>query len=125
MLASILIALLWGVDPQEVRARVHENHLRTKAVASFMPKFPEAARREKVGGVAIAQVTVNHEGRVSNVEVLEAPHPSIKEAVREALYRWRFSKFAIKGKPLTVRGKLTFYFVNVKTGARVENPRPW
>ena len=125
MLASVLVSLLWGGAPQELKARVHENHLRTKAVVSFMPKFPAAARREKAGGVAVAQITVDQEGRVSNVEVLEAPHPSIREAVKEALYRWRFSRFTIKGKALTVRGKLTFYFVNEKTGARVENPRPW
>jgi TonB family protein len=110
---------------QEVKARVHENHLRTKAVASVMPKFPEPARRLKTSGVAVAQIFVDESGQVMNVQILEAPHPSIEESVKEALYKWRFAKFTIKGKPLKVRGKMTFYFVNDKNGARVENPYPW
>lgn len=125
VLAGVLIPLLWAGSLQELKGRVHENHLRTKAISSVMPKFPAAARKGKASGAAVAQITVDGEGRVVNVEVLEAPHPSINEAVKEALYKWRFAKFTVKGKPLRVRGKLTFYFVNEKKGARVENPHPW
>lgn len=110
---------------QEIRGHVHENHLRTKAIASVMPKFPNAAKKKKINGVAVAQITVDETGQVINVEVLEAPHPSIEEAVKEALYQWRFAIFSVKGKPFKAIGKMTFYFVNDKKGARVENPYPW
>ncbi|HEX8847742.1 MAG TPA: energy transducer TonB [Pyrinomonadaceae bacterium] len=127
IMASLFFSLVLGGmnSVQEIRGHVHENHLRTKAIASYMPKYPDVAKKEKISGVAVARITVDESGQVAKVEILEAPHPSIEEAVKEALYKWRFAKFTIKGKPLKAIGKMTFYFVNDKRGARVENPYPW
>jgi TonB family protein len=127
VVAYLLFSLVWGGMNvlQEITGHVHENHLRTKAIASLMPKFPAVAKKEKISGVAVAKITVNGDGQVANVQILEAPHPSIEQAVKEALYKWRFAKFSIKGKPIIAIGKMTFYFVNDKRGARVENPYPW
>ncbi|HET8671560.1 MAG TPA: energy transducer TonB [Candidatus Saccharimonadales bacterium] len=123
---ALFALLLSGISlPQEQTGRVHENHLRTKAIASVMPKYPNAAKKKSINGVAVAQISVDESGQVTNVEILEAPHPSIGDAVKEALYKWRFAPVTVKGKPWKVRGKMTFYFVKDKKGARVENPYPW
>jgi protein TonB len=90
-----------------------------------MPKFPSAAKKKKISGVAVAQIFVDGSGVVTNVEMLESPHPSIAEAVKAALFKWRFGPVTVKGKPWKVRGKMTFYFVLDKKGVRVENPYPW
>lgn len=121
----ILVCVGAILSQEKVKARVHENHLRTKAISSFMPRFPKAAKKARSSGVAVAQIIVNEFGQVIDVQILEAPHPAIGDAVKEALYRWRFTPFSVKGQALKVRGKMTFYFVNDKRGTRVENPYPW
>lgn len=105
--------------------RVHENHLRTKALSSILPKFPAKARKAKASGVAVGRITIDESGRVVAVEILESPHPAIEEEVKRALFQWRFTPFTVKGIARRTIGKLTFYFVNDKQGARVENPHPW
>jgi TonB family protein len=110
---------------QHPMLRVHENHLRTKALSSVMPKFPAKARKAKATGVAVSRITVDESGQVIAVEILEAPHPSIGDELTQTLFKWRFTPFVMRGKLYRARGKLTFYFVKDKQGIRVENPHPW
>lgn len=110
---------------EQLTIRVHENHLRTKALSSVMPKFPAKARKAKATGVAVGKITVDESGQVIIVEILEAPHKSIENELKRALFQWRFTPFIVRGKPYRARGKLTFYFVQDKHEASVENPRPW
>jgi len=89
-----------------------EFRLREHAIKSDLPVFPDDAIRDKKTGVAVAIVEVDTAGRVSEVTVLEAPAPSIEEALVRTLKLWRFKPFQLEnGTPTRVRSKLTFYFV--------------
>ena len=124
LLLSISVALSSVVSAQTIRSvTVTEVTLRKHALKVVMPKFPEAARRNRAQGVAVAQLEVNEQGDASRIEVLEAPDPSIEEAVKRALGEWRFKPASIGGKAVPLRGKLTFYYVIEKGKGRVKNPQ--
>lgn len=126
LVAACLINTVAGGQPSTAkRIRAHEFYLRKKATISVVPKYPQAARKDNASGVSVSQITIDENGLVINVEVLQSPHPAIEAEVKEALYKWRFSKFTINGKPYKTTGKLTFYFIFEKGRARVEGPNPY
>lgn len=125
-----LLPLFFCVGAQPVRGwqtlksvTVHETYLRKRATKTVTPGFPERAKKRGAQGVVVAQIDVNEQGEVAQVMVLEAPDPLIKEAVIKAIGQWRFNPPTIGGKPVRVRGKLTFYYVIERGKGRVDNPR--
>lgn len=125
LVTCVINTVAGGQGNTAKQIRAHEFYLRKKAITSVVPKYPLAARKDNASGVAVSQITIDENGQVLNVEVLQSPHPSIEAEVKEALYKWRFSKFTINGKPYKTTGKLTFYFIIEKGRARVEGPNPY
>lgn len=113
-----------AVGQSEKVLRVDEIGMRKSALKTVMPPFPEAARRRKAHGVAVVELQYNGKGEVTDIQVLETPDPAINESLSGALKQWKFGITTVKGIPVSIRGKLTFYYVLDKNGrGRVENPR--
>lgn len=134
MKTSFLIATSWilalsifskNVAMQGVVVRASEGTLRKVATRIVMPSYPQESIKRRAKGVAVAQIETNQEGDVSKVEILEAPDSMISTSVTEAVRQWKFRSSKIKDGPsVSVKGKLTFYFVIDDRGkARVENPK--
>ena len=123
--ACLVLGTSVGVRGQSEKVvRVDELGIRKSASRIVMPTFPETARRRKAHGVAVVELQYNGTGDVTDIQVLESPDPTIKEALIDAVKQWKFRISTLNGKPLSVRGKLTFYYIVEKNGhARVENPR--
>jgi len=64
---------------------------------------------------------------VVNTTVLETPSTSIGDAVVRAVKEWKFAPSKKQdGTPVSVRGKLTFYFEIGKDGKGVvQNPKQY
>ena len=126
---GITVAVCLGLSvitrgQSEKVVRVDELGIRKSAVKKVMPSFPEAARKRAAHGVAVVELQYNGAGDVTDIEVLESPHPAIAEALTDALKQWKFAVSTLNGKSISVRGKLTFYYLVEKNGrAHVENPR--
>lgn len=105
--------------------RVGEDGIRKSASKVVMPAYPEEARKRQESGVAVIELQYNGKGDVTEVLILEAPARAIGQAVSDAAKQWKFNPSATAdGVSVSIRGKLTFYFVIDKDGqARVENPK--
>ena len=103
--------------------RYSEGVLRRKATKVVMPTYPEEAIKKGSQGVSVTQVFVDENGEVYRATVLEAPSPSISEAVERAVKQWRFTVSSLQRVRIRFQGKLTFYFVIEGGKPRVENPR--
>lgn len=104
--------------------RVGEDGMRKSAEKKVMPAYPEDALKDAQQGVAVIEAQYNGKGEVTDAVVLEAPSQAIGRAVVEAARQWKFKPSTLGGKPISVRGKLTFYFVIGEDGkGRVENPK--
>jgi TonB family protein len=104
-------------------AFVPEAVLRNLAKTVVMPLYPEASKRKGAKGLAVARIDLNENGEMSDIRIVEAPDDNIKLAVINAIKQWKFTPAFGNGKPLRLRGKLTFYFRLDGGQARVENPR--
>ena len=125
-------AFLEKVSPKESEQneqpiRVDEDGIRKSASKTVTPVYPEDAFKKREQGVAVVELQYDAKGDVVNTAVLEAPSRSIGEAMITAVKQWKFvpSK-KLDGTPVSVRGKLTFYFEIDKDGKGVvKNPKQY
>jgi TonB family protein len=123
-------AFLDRVEPKERKQneqaiRVGEDGMRKSASKTVMPAYPNEALKKREQGVAVVELQYDAKGDVVSTSVLEAPSKSIGDAVVVALKQWKFVPSRKQdGTPVSVRGKLTFYFEIDKEGkGRVQNPK--
>ena len=105
----------------ELKAR--ESSVRTMAVRKVLPDFPAEAANASAAGVAVAQVHIDENGKLTSVEVLQAPHPSIAQATIAAIKQWEFKFTKNEAAPECFNSKLTFYFVIEDGKAVVRDPK--
>lgn len=108
---------------QCTNSKLHERDVRRFAVKTVLPPYPEEAKKARAQGVAVAELEITTKGDVTSVRLLESPHPSIEEAVSNAVMQWKFKVDVPADAPQCVKGKLTFYFVIEGNNARVKNPQ--
>lgn len=112
------------VQSEETVVRVGEDGMRRSASKTVMPVYPEEDIRKHQQGVVVIEAQYNGRGNLTDAAILEAPTPSIGQAVISAVKQWKFKPSTLKGEPISVRGKLTFYFVmDENQKGHVENPK--
>lgn len=105
-----------GAQQVPAAVRIPETSLRSLAIHTERPEFPTQMLRQGIEGVAVAEVRVNAGGTVETVRILESPHPDITAAVEKAVRQWKFKPQTVRGVPVKIVGKLTFYF-RIEAGA--------
>lgn len=70
-----------------------EGAIRRIALKRVMPEFPKETPINSAQGIVIVAVVFDEEGKLSQAEVLEAPHALIKRAVLDALTLWETGRF--------------------------------
>ncbi len=83
--------------------------LQGHAVFRAEPLYPEAAKKERVSGTVIVEVTVDETGNVIGTRAVCGPDLLVPAAV-EAARNWRFSPTMLSGVPVKVIGTITFNF---------------
>jgi TonB family protein len=107
--------------------RVGEDGMRKSAAKTVMPSYPDEALKKREQGVVVVEVQYDPKGDVINASIIEAPSKSIGDAVVIAVKQWKFVPSKKQdGTPVSIRGKLTFYFDIDKEGkGRVQNPKQY
>ncbi|HKY04492.1 MAG TPA: energy transducer TonB [Blastocatellia bacterium] len=123
VLLSFLIAPAAPAASSLAQLRLHEISLRKRATRQVLPQYPEVSKKSGAKGVTVSMLDIDEEGNVAGVDVLEAPDSPIRAAVADAVKLWKFKPATVNGKPVRLRGKLTFYYVIEGGNARVENPK--
>jgi TonB family protein len=116
--ALMMVAVgMCGCDTRHSNAvrtvKLDERALRGSALQSPPPVYPQESEQRHTQGVAVASVIIDSEGRMAQIDVLEAPDSAIHRSVHSALQKWTFRPIQVQGFPDTrwhVEGKLTFYF---------------
>ncbi|HEY9403554.1 MAG TPA: TonB family protein [Pyrinomonadaceae bacterium] len=80
-----------------------------RAISKPQPNYPGDAKRYGISGTVTIFVTVDETGRV--IEAYPCGHPILSEASLRAAYRARFTPTLLDGKPVKVRGVITYNFV--------------
>lgn len=62
--------------------------------------YPELARRKKISGTVIVDVTVNSQGKVDGTAIVQGVHPLLDTAAAEAVRKYRFTPARQGDKPV-------------------------
>ena len=73
-----------------------------KAVAQPLMEYTEVWRRSRVNAEAIIALTIQEDGRVADVAVMQATNPEIGRAAVESVKKWRFEPPTSRGAPARV-----------------------
>jgi len=72
--------------------------------------YPEEAKRNGIEGSVRLRVTVDFEGKVTEVVILSGPGSGLNEAARAALLRFRFKPATKGGEPVGTTFPYTYTF---------------
>jgi TonB family protein len=121
LLAGVLFALCAAPrtaaqDDKSTMVLDIEYGIRQRATSKVEPEFPDEAVKAGAEGVVIAAVQFDESGALSKVEILDAPHPLLKQAVADAVRQWKIKPTTmITGELARRQGELRFYY-SVRNG---------
>ena len=82
-----------------------------KQIRHVRPRYPSAAERKHIQGLVNIAFTVDAQGRVGKLEVLDSQPPGIfDEAAIASARRWRFVPGKVEGKPVNTRCSIAIRF---------------
>ncbi len=81
-----------------------------KLVKKVAPIYPAEAKKEKISGKVMLDVTINEEGKVAAVKVKESSHPALEKAAVDAVKQWEYAPMRINDKPVAVITTITLNF---------------
>jgi TonB family protein len=96
-------------NPMREPIRVGGNVQETKLIYRAEPVYPEMAKKSRVSGNVILQVTTNEAGEVYEVRVMRG-HPLLNDAAIDAVRQWRYSPTLLNGEPVPVIATVTVIF---------------
>jgi len=75
------------------------------------PKYPAAAKAEKIQGTVKLDATIGTDGKVLELKAAESPDERLTQAAMDAVKEWKFKPaLNSKGKPVKVKMTLTVNF---------------
>jgi protein TonB len=74
------------------------------------PLYPEIARKARIEGVVILEITVDKQGNVENVKVLRGLPMGLTEAAVDAVKQWKYEPSTLNGRPVEVLVTVTVRF---------------
>lgn len=101
-----------AVTESEAQARWKDSVARTvmeevdqpvRVLTSVFPKYPVKARANEIEGDVIVEITINTDGKVGTVRVLQSPDDLLSAASIEAVEQWRFAPMTRNGKPVELK----------------------
>jgi TonB family protein len=82
----------------------------TVAIKRLEPQYPDAARRQRIGGHITVQVLVDEQGNVASSRALPQGNALLKEAASDAAWYWKFNPTLRGGLSRRGFGTIVFNF---------------
>ena len=82
----------------------------SKLIRRVEPIYPDLAKRARVQGVVLLQVTVDETGNVSDLKIIRG-HPLLNQAAVDAVKQWKYSPTLLNGEPVPVIATVTVNFL--------------
>lgn len=96
--------------PDEGPIRVGGQIKEPRKTKEVKPIYPEIARKARIEGVVILEITVSKQGTVKDVKVLRGLPMGLTEAAVEAVKQWEYEPSTLNGRPVEVLVTVTARF---------------
>jgi len=95
--------------PAAPQRLAYTDSVASRRISGEDPKIPPALRGTLQEGLAVADICVGTDGRVSDVRMLQAT-AALADTVRNTLATWRYQPFLSNGQPIRVCFQVRFHF---------------
>lgn len=95
--------------PAQAPTKVSDGALIGSVISRVVPEYPLLARKNRITGVVLVQVTIAEDGRVVEAVAISGP-PVLRKSSEEAARKWIFKPTVLNGVPVRIQGNLTFVF---------------
>jgi TonB family protein len=85
--------------PQQLR--IGGNLQSAKLISKATPLYPPEAKMARIQGVVRLNVTIDKEGKVSNIELVSG-HPMLVDSAIAAVRQWEYQTTLLNGNPVAV-----------------------
>jgi protein TonB len=82
----------------------------SKLIQRVEPSYPELAKRARIQGIVLLQVTVGEAGNVTDIKVIRG-HPLLNDGAVAAVRKWKYSPTLLNGEPVPVIATVTVNFI--------------
>ncbi len=82
----------------------------SKLIQRVEPTYPELAKRARIQGIVLLQVTVGEAGNVTDIQVIRG-HPLLNDGAVAAVQQWKYSPTLLNGEPVPVIATVTVNFI--------------
>ncbi len=108
ILAFPMTGTAWADDkPVRVGGKVQP----PKVLSKTPPEYPDSARKDKVEGTTVLDITIDKQGKVKDPTVKQSSgHEDLDKAAVEAFSAWLFQPATLDGKPVAVYYTITINF---------------
>ena len=96
-------------EPREP-IRVSDGVQNSRLIHKINPVYPELAKRARVSGIVLLQVTVDERGLVAGIKLIRG-HPLLNQSAIDAVRQWMYSPTLLSGEPVPVIATVTVNFV--------------
>ncbi len=80
-----------------------------KFIQKVPPNYPSAARTARITGTVTLSAQIGKDGNIHHLYILQGP-PLLVDAAVDAISQWRYSPYALNGKPVVVLTEITVNF---------------
>ncbi|MFL6228916.1 MAG: energy transducer TonB [Pyrinomonadaceae bacterium] len=95
--------------PEGATAVISGGRINSKAQKPVQPTYPAVARAAGAQGSVDVEVVIDEQGKVESAKAVSG-HELLREASVDAARQWVFSPTLLQGKPVKVKGVISFEF---------------
>ena len=90
-------------------------------IQKIIPAYPPDLKQENIGGKVILQVSIDKQGKVTQVKTLHSAHPDLDESAASAIKQWTFAPLMKKNKPISAKFPVIVEFKSNRTTTEPES----
>lgn len=74
--------------------------------SKVQPKYPDAAKKDKVQGTVTLGLLINKHGKPTNLHVVKSVRKDVDESALAAVRQWRYKPYLLNGDPVAVETRV-------------------
>jgi protein TonB len=100
IILSLILAATLGLA-QEKPMRIGPNVQQANRLTEVLPVYPPEAKQNGIQGMVRLEITIDKDGRVSELKALSGPAELIQSAI-DAVKQWTYRPTRLNGEPVSV-----------------------
>ncbi len=99
-----------AVETDDTPTNVASGVMAGKILTKVTPRYPEAAKHNRVSGTVLLEAVIGRDGRIHRLKILKSPDPDLTVAALIAVRQWEYTPYTLNGNAVEVKTTITVVF---------------